>query len=93
MTEYGADTIAGMHCEPATMFSEEYQVELIRLTNEVFDRYPHVIGEHLWNFADFATKQGLTRIGGNKRHLHRNRQPKMSAHHVRERWLAQQAAE
>ena len=46
-----------------------------------------MIGEHLWAFADFMTKQGLTRVGGNKKGLFtRNRQPKMAAHFLRQRW-------
>ena len=28
MTEYGADTVAGLHMEPAMVFTEEYQVRV-----------------------------------------------------------------
>ena len=51
--------------------------------------YPNLtmIGEHVWNFADFATKQGTTRIIGNKKGVFtRQRQPKMAAHLIKERW-------
>jgi len=87
VTEYGADCIAGMHSDPPVQFSEEYQRELIKTFNDIMDRFPHVIGEHIWNFADFATKQGITRIGGNKKGIFtRQRQPKAAAFYVKERW-------
>jgi beta-glucuronidase len=46
-----------------------------------------VVGEHVWNFADFATRQGITRVGGNKKGIFtRQRQPKAAAFVLRERW-------
>jgi beta-glucuronidase len=88
MTEYGADTIAGMHQDPPVMFSEEYQCELLRHYHNVFDRLPFVIGEHVWNFADFATAQSKTRVIGNRKGVFtRQRQPKMAARLLRDRWL------
>ncbi|MCQ5014321.1 hypothetical protein NE615_24995, partial [Escherichia coli] len=33
----------------------------------VFDRVSAVVGEQVWNFADFATSQGILRVGGNKK--------------------------
>lgn len=87
IAEFGADTIPGMHCEPPIMFTEEYQREFIRHFCAVFDRLPFVIGEHIWNFADFATKQGLTRVMGNKKGVFtRQRQPKSVAYDLRKRW-------
>lgn len=87
LTEFGADAIAGMHAEPPTTFSEEYQKETIRLYCEALDKLDYVIGEHVWNFADFMTKEGLSRVGGNKKGIHtRERQPKMAAHYLKERW-------
>lgn len=87
LTEYGADTIAGMHSDPPVVFTEEYQCEMIRRVNNVLDRLDLVIGEHLWNFADFMTKQGITRIIGNRKGiLTRQRQPKMIAHMLKRRW-------
>jgi beta-glucuronidase len=89
MTEFGADAIAGMHSDPPVMFSEEYQQELIRLYCEEFDRIPYVVGEHVWNFADFMTKQGVNRVMGNRKGIHtRERQPKLAAHYMRKRWRA-----
>jgi beta-glucuronidase len=87
LTEYGADTIAGFHADPPIMFSEEFQVEFLKRYNNVLDNLDFVIGEHIWNFADFKTKQGITRVGGNKKGVFtRDRQPKMAAHMLKERW-------
>jgi beta-glucuronidase len=87
LTEYGADTISGFHSEPPEMFSEEFQVEFLKRYHNVLDKLDFIIGEHVWAFADFKTKQGITRVGGNKKGVFtRNRQPKMSAHFLRERW-------
>nr|WP_211205045.1 glycoside hydrolase family 2 TIM barrel-domain containing protein [Halobacteroides halobius] len=87
MSEYGADTIAGFHQDPPVMFSEEYQCELLKRYHNIFDKLDFVIGEHVWNFADFATKQGVTRVLGNKKGVFtRQRQPKSAAHLLKERW-------
>lgn len=87
LSEFGADTIAGLHQLPSTGFSEEFQVEMIECYQKAISKLPFVIGEHVWNFADFMTKQGLTRVNGNKKGLFtRDRQPKMAAHRVREYW-------
>ncbi|WP_244983297.1 glycoside hydrolase family 2 TIM barrel-domain containing protein [Bifidobacterium ruminantium] len=41
----------------------------------------------MWNFADFATFQGIIRVEGNRKGiLTRDRQPKMAAHWLRDRW-------
>lgn len=88
VTEYGADTLAGFHHDPPVMFSEEYQVRFLEEAHKAYDRLDYVIGEHVWNFADFATKQGTTRVGGNKKGVFtRDRQPKAAAHLLRHRWL------
>lgn len=87
LAEFGADAVAGMHSDPPVSFSEEYQVETIRRYCKTLDTLPYVIGEHVWNFADFVTKQGLTRIIGNRKGIHtRDRQPKMAAHYLKQRW-------
>ncbi len=88
-TEYGADTIAGMHDTTPAMFSEEYQVAYLQANHEVIDAFPTFIGEQVWNFADFQTSQGIIRVQGNKKGVFtRERKPKMAAHALRERWLA-----
>lgn len=87
LTEYGADTIEGLHTLPSETFSEEYQVETIEEYSKVFDELEYFIGEHVWAFADFKTKQGLTRIRGNRKGVFtKDRQPKMIAHYLKNRW-------
>jgi len=87
LSEFGADTIAGFHSDPPLMFTEEYQWEMLRRFMETLDRLDFVVGEHIWNFADFMTKQEVRRVLGNKKGIFtRQRQPKMAAHFVRERW-------
>ena len=88
-TEFGADTVAGMHSTTPVMYTEEYQVEYYKANVGVFDEFDCVVGEQVWNFADFATSQSLLRVGGNKKGLFtRDRQPKLAAHYFRERWSA-----
>src|SRR5699024_8913104 len=58
--EYGADTITGLHTEPSFIFSEDYQTEFMVEYHKSFDALRakgFFIGEHIWNFADFMTKQ------------------------------------
>ena len=87
ITEYGADTLHGLHSVVPVMWSEEYQSELMTIHGDVFDDIPTVVGEHVWNFADFATQQGIMRVGGNRKGvLTRERQPKMAAYTLRQRW-------
>lgn len=87
ITEYGADSVAGLHAAVPGMFSEEYQTAYYEAINAVLDDCPFVVGEHTWNFADFATIQGLMRVDGNKKGLFtRERRPKMAAHYFKNRW-------
>lgn len=92
MSEYGADTLAGLHLYPEYIWSEEFQVELMSRHFEAFDKLRErgwFIGEFVWNFADFQTAQTFTRAGGNKKGMFtRNRQPKAAAHHLRRRYLS-----
>ena len=86
-TEYGADTVSGLHDTTSVMYTEEYQVEYYEMNNNVFYEYEFVVGEQAWNFADFATSQSLLRVQGNKKGLFtRDRKPKMVAHYFRKRW-------
>lgn len=86
-TEYGADTVMGMHDTTPVMYTEEYQVDYYKMNNEVFDEFELVIGEQAWNFADFATSQSLLRVQGNKKGIFtRDRKPKLVAHYFRNRW-------
>lgn len=87
ITEYGADTIAGLHATTPNMFTEEYQVDYYQSNNQVLDECNFIIGEHCWNFADFATFQGLMRADGNKKGIFtRDRRPKLAAHYFKNRW-------
>jgi beta-glucuronidase len=87
-TEYGADTFAGLHSVTPTPWTEEYQVEVLEMFHRVFDRHEAVVGEQIWNFADFATAPGVLRADGNKKGVFtRERRPKAAAHMLRGRWL------
>lgn len=87
ITEYGTDTLAGLHSTLNEMWSEEYQCEFLTMYHRVFDRLPFVVGEQVWNFADFATSEGIVRVGGNKKGIFsRDRKPKSSAFLLKERW-------
>jgi beta-glucuronidase len=87
VTEFGADALAGLHALPPVMWSEDYQTALIAMSARVFRRIPEVIGEHVWNFADFATAQAVHRPGGNHKGVFtRDRQPKAAAWLLRDLW-------
>ena len=97
LTEFGADAVAGLHSCPALMFTEEYQVEVIMAIIGVLHEpefEPWVIGEHVWNFADFATTANTMRVVGNRKGVFtRDRQPKMAATALRMRWGPAAASE
>ncbi|HET9871829.1 MAG TPA: beta-glucuronidase [Propionibacteriaceae bacterium] len=87
ITEYGADTYPGLHSLASTPWTEEYQVEYLDMNHRVFDRIDAVVGEQVWNFADFTTTSGIMRVGGNKKGVFtRDRQPKTAAFALRRRW-------
>ena len=89
MTEYGADTYPGEHTLPAAPWSEDYQVAYLEANCRAMDATDLVIGEQMWNFADFATSSGIMRVGGNKKGAFtRDRQPKAAAHWLRRRWTS-----
>jgi beta-glucuronidase len=87
VTEYGADTMPGVHSITAQPWSEEYQVDYLEMNARVFDSVDAVVGEQMWNFADFDTKPGVFRVDGNKKGAFtRDRRPKAAAHLLRRRW-------
>lgn len=87
ITEYGTDTIEGLHSIPSETFSEEFQKEYMEECGKAFDACDFCIGEQVWNFADFKTKQGLTRVRGNRKGIFtKDRQPKQAAHYLKDRW-------
>lgn len=87
LTEYGADTLAGLHSVVTQPWSEEYQTDFLDMYHRVFDRVEAVVGEHVWNFADFATASSVARVAGNKKGVFtRDRKPKAAAFALRRRW-------
>jgi beta-glucuronidase len=87
MTEYGADTQSGLHSLTSEPWSEEFQTDLLAMYHRVFDRIDALVGEQIWNFADFATRSGIMRVGGNNKGVFtRERRPKAAAHALRRRW-------
>lgn len=92
VSEFGADAVAGVHSNPPIAFSEEFQADYLGAHFAAFDRLrtsSAFIGEHVWNFADFMTTQGVTRVVGNRKGIFtRDRSPKLAAHTVRSRFLA-----
>ncbi|XP_073981855.1 beta-glucuronidase-like isoform X2 [Rhodnius prolixus] len=89
-TEYGAGALAGLHALPSTMWSENYQVDIVHEHFNAFDAVKKLgffIGEMMWNFADFHTPQGYIRPGGcMKGAFTRNRQPKSVAYALKRRF-------
>ena len=87
VTEYGADALAGLHAVGDVPWTEDYQAAVLEMSHRVFDRVDAVVGEHVWNFADFATSLGVTRVDGNRKGVFtRDRRPKAAAHALRRRW-------
>ncbi len=87
ITEYGADTLPGLHAVVAQPWTEEYQSAYLEMNHRVFDDVDAVVGEHVWNFADFATRSGVFRVDGNKKGVFtRDRRPKSAAFALRRRW-------
>lgn len=87
MTEYGADTMPGLHSVWDQPWTEEYQTAMLDMFHRVHDRIPEVVGEQVWNFADFQTSNGIFRVDGNRKGVFtRDRRPKAAAHALRARW-------
>lgn len=87
MTEYEADTMAGLHKLPPVAYSEEFQCEFLKEYHKAFDQLDFMAGEQVWAFADFQTKQGQNRVDGNKKGIFtRDRRPKMAAYVLKDRW-------
>ncbi|CAG2166055.1 unnamed protein product [Oppiella nova] len=92
VSEYGADTVPGLHQDPAYVFSEDYESELLMHYHRGFDRLRSdglLVGEHVWNFADFMTTQKTTLGKANRKGIFtRERQPKAGARILRCRYWA-----
>ena len=86
-TEYGCDHLQGEFKLPSVQWSVEYEIAFLKMYEKVFDHYACVQGEQIWNFADFQTVEGIMRVNGNKKGVFtRDRQPKLTAYHLKERW-------
>lgn len=60
MSEYGAETLVGLHLAPEFVFSEEFQLKLMSKHFQAFDKLRSegfFIGEFIYNYADFNTPQ------------------------------------
>lgn len=89
MTEYGADTLPGLHSLWDIPYTEEYQMDYYTMNHEVFDTIENLVGEQVWNFADFETNVMLIRVKGNHKGLFsRNREPKHVVRQFKQRWSA-----
>ncbi len=89
VSEFGADSIAGLHSDPPEVFTEEYQAALLRAYIQVIRSKTFTAGEHIWNLADFKTPQNYTRTVFNRKGLFtRDRRPKLAAHMIRQMWQA-----
>lgn len=87
VAEFGADTVEGVHSLYSNAFSEEYQRDYLAECCRVFDNMPYVVGEHVWNFADFKTKEGTLRVRGNRKGVFtKEREPKAAAFLLKKRW-------
>ncbi len=96
ISEYGAETVPGLHSDPPLMFTEEYQKDFYSAYHSAFDNassllHPDTgffIGELPWNMFDFATDQDISRVGGlNRKGLFtRQCQPKAAAFVIKNRY-------
>lgn len=91
ISEFGAETIAGLHKSTRQVFSEEYQRDLIIEHEKIFDELAasknstgiNFIGSMIWNFADFSTHESLSRVAGNHKGIFtQTREPKLSVEAV-----------
>ncbi len=87
ITEFGADTVEGLHATTAQMFTEEFQTAFIFKYLEVMEQSDYVFGAHIWNFSDFLTPQHFRRMVLNKKGIFtRDRFPKSVAFELRKHW-------
>jgi len=79
-----------MHAQPAEMWSEDYQSQLIEAYWRALRKHPYIVGAHPWAFADFKTSQSIMRVGSlnHKGVFTRDRRPKLAATRLRELWGA-----
>jgi beta-glucuronidase len=86
-TEFGVDTVAGQHSTSDQMFTEEYQAKFLEEYIKLFKSKYYMIGEHVWNFADFRTPQHFRRVVMNLKGVFtRDRLPKLAAFRLKDLW-------
>ncbi|MFC3039189.1 beta-glucuronidase [Virgibacillus xinjiangensis] len=86
ITSEAAESVSGEWKLPSVQWSEPYQVESLEMQQQMLEELPFIIGEQV-HFADIQAKEGLTAIDTHRSGVFtRNRQPKMAAYLVRERW-------
>jgi beta-glucuronidase len=87
LTEFGADTIPGLHSTSDQMFTEEYQEKFLEMYVESIRSKNYTVGEHVWNFADFRTPQHFRRVVFNMKGVFtRDRAPKNAAFKLQKIW-------
>ena len=87
VTEFGADTVTGLHSTSDQMFTEEYQSKFLTEYITLIESKPYTVGEHVWNFADFRTPQHFRRVVMNLKGVFtRSREPKLAAFTLKDLW-------
>jgi beta-glucuronidase len=87
VTEFGADTVPGLHSTSDQLFTEQYQEKLLEMYIKLIRSKSYTIGEHVWNFADFRTPQHFRRVFLNMKGVFtRSRQPKLAAFKLKSLW-------
>lgn len=87
VSEFGADTVSGLHSITDQMFTEEYQSKLLELYCKLIESKDYTVGEHVWNFADFKTPQHFRRVVNNLKGVFtRTRDPKQAAFTLKRIW-------
>jgi len=87
VSEFGADTMEGLHATFPQLFTEEYQADLIDTYLDVIEALDFTCGAHVWNFADFLAPQNFRRVVLNRKGVfNRTRDPKQAAFRLRARW-------
>lgn len=84
MSEYGAETVTGLHSDPSLMFTEEYQKDFLSAYHAVCDNVSSIIHPD----TTFASHSTIDRMGSQNRKgmFTRPRQPKAAAFVLKNRY-------
>jgi beta-glucuronidase len=90
IAEFGGAAISGINAVNPEMFSEEYQLDLLKGYLAMADSKEYVPGMFISGFTDFRANQSIIRLGelNLKGVFTRERRPKMAAHYLRSQWTA-----